>query len=100
MVLKTLERTGALHRSGIARQIEQTSADLLNVNCGTLYPVQLKLEQKGCITSQRNLPDNHRNAKDHETTRLGRNQVEKETQDWDHTAVILTRFVRLKEGPA
>jgi PadR family transcriptional regulator, regulatory protein PadR len=32
MVLKTLERTGSLHGYGIARQIEQTRADLLSVN--------------------------------------------------------------------
>ena len=49
MVLKTLELTGSLHGYGIARQIEQTSADLLSVNYGTLYPALLKLEQEGYI---------------------------------------------------
>jgi hypothetical protein len=32
MVLKTLERKGSLHGYGIARHIEQASADLLSVN--------------------------------------------------------------------
>ena len=52
MVLKTLERKGALHGYGVARQIEQTSADLLSLNYGTLYPALLKLEQEGYITSE------------------------------------------------
>ena len=53
MVFKTLERTGSLHGYGIARQIEQTSANLLTVNYGTLYPALLKLEQEGYIASLR-----------------------------------------------
>jgi DNA-binding PadR family transcriptional regulator len=32
MVLKSLERDGSLHGSGIARQIERTSAGLMSVN--------------------------------------------------------------------
>src|ERR1035438_2008340 len=47
MVLKTLDVLGTLHGYGIARRIEQISGDLLTVNQGTLYPVLLKLEQKG-----------------------------------------------------
>jgi ABC-type histidine transport system ATPase subunit len=56
MVLKTLERTGSLHGYGIARQIEQTSANLLTVNYGTLYPALLKLEQEGYIASPKHYP--------------------------------------------
>jgi len=41
MVLKTLEALGPLHGYGIARRIEQTSANHLSVNYGTLYPALL-----------------------------------------------------------
>src|SRR5215468_1669980 len=51
MVLKTLDVLGPLHGYGVARRIEQISGDLLAVNQGTLYPVLLKLEQEGAITS-------------------------------------------------
>ena len=47
MVLKTLETMGPQHGYGIARRIEQTSGDLLQLNYGTLYPALLKLEQEG-----------------------------------------------------
>jgi len=52
MVLKTLDVLGPQHGYGIARRIEQISGDLLAVNQGTLYPVLLKLEQEGAITSE------------------------------------------------
>jgi PadR family transcriptional regulator, regulatory protein PadR len=93
MVLKTLERTGSLHGYGIARRIEQTSADLLSVNYGTLYPALLKLEQEGYITSEWGLSDNNRKAKFYQLTRAGRKQIEKETQEWKQTTAILSRFL-------
>lgn len=93
MVLKTLERTGALHGYGIARQIEETSADLLSVNYGTLYPALLKLEQEGYITSEWGFSDNNRKAKFYQLTRAGRKQTEKETHEWEQMSAILARFL-------
>jgi transcriptional regulator len=100
MVLKTLERAGSLHGYGIARKIEQTSADLLSVNYGTLYPALLKLEQEGYISSEWGVSDNNRKAKYYQLTRAGRKQLEKETQDWEQMAAILARFLNPKEGLA
>lgn len=96
MVLKTLERTGSLHGYGIARQIEQTSADLLSVNYGTLYPALLKLEQEGYVASEWGVSDNNRKAKFYQLTRAGRKQIEKETEEWEQMAVILSRFLNPK----
>ena len=93
MILKTLERAGSLHGYGIARRIEQTSADLLSVNYGTLYPALLKLEQEGCITSEWGLSDNNRKAKFYTLTRAGRKQIENEIQEWEQTTAILARFL-------
>ena len=93
MVLKTLERTGSMHGYGIARQIERTSADLLSLNYGTLYPSLLKLEQEGYITSAWGLSDNNRKAKFYQLTRAGRKQIERETREWEQTTAILARFL-------
>jgi hypothetical protein len=38
MILKTLETLGPLHGYGIARRIEQISADRFQLNQGTIYP--------------------------------------------------------------
>jgi len=93
MVLRTLERAGSLHGYGIARRIEKTSAQLLSVNYGTLYPALLKLEQEGYIDSEWGVSENNRKAKYYRLTRAGRKQLEKETQDWEQMTAILARFL-------
>ena len=82
MVLKTLERTGSLHGYGIARKIEQTSADLLSVNYGTLYPTLLKLEQAGYIASEWGFSENNRKARYYAITKAGQKQPAREKQHW------------------
>jgi len=98
MVLKTLEVLGALHGYAIARRIEQISGDLLNVNQGTLYPVLLKLEQEGSITSDWGVSENNRKARFYRLTRSGRKQLQAETRSWEQTASIIARFVGAKAG--
>jgi len=93
MVLKTLETMGSLHGYGIARRIEQTSANHLVVNYGTLYPALLKLEQEGYIASEWGVSENNRKAKFYRLTRAGKKQVERETRDWERTTEILARFI-------
>ena len=92
MILKTLEATGRMHGYGIARRIEQTSGDLLELNYGTLYPALLKLEQEGYVASEWGVSDNNRKAKFYSLTRAGRKQLEKETRDWERTTGIIARF--------
>ena len=52
MVLKTLESMGSLHGYGIARRIEQVSANTLSVNQGTIYPALLRLEQRAWVKAE------------------------------------------------
>jgi PadR family transcriptional regulator PadR len=97
MVLKTLESMGALHGYGIARRIEQTSGDLLALNYGTLYPALLRLEQEGAIKSEWGVSDNNRRAKFYSLTRSGHRLLHKETQSWEQTTAILSRFLTPSE---
>jgi PadR family transcriptional regulator len=100
MILKTLETLGPLHGYGIARRIEQTSANHLVVNYGTLYPALLKLEQEGYVASSWGVSDNNRKAKFYTLTRAGRKQLEREARDWQRTTEILERFLTAKEQPS
>lgn len=93
MVLKTLESMGPLHGYGIARRIEQTSGDVLQVNYGTLYPALLKLEQEGYIESEWGVSENNRKAKYYNLTRAGRKHVGTEARQWEQTTAILARFL-------
>ena len=93
MVLRTLETMGAQHGYGLARRIEQTSGDRLQLNYGTLYPALLKLEQEGYIRSKWGVSVNNRRAKFYELTRAGHRQLKKAAADWEQTTAILARFL-------
>jgi DNA-binding PadR family transcriptional regulator len=94
MVLKTLERTRLDAWLRIARQIEQTSADRLSVNYGTLYPALLKLEQEGYIHFRMGSLRQQSESEVLSLTRAGRKQIAKETQEWEQTTAILSRFLK------
>jgi PadR family transcriptional regulator PadR len=96
MVLKTLNVLGSQHGYGIARRIEQISGDLLAVNQGTLYPLLLKLEHEGAISSQWGASENNRRARFYRITAAGRKQLRTETSDWEQTAQIIERFFKVK----
>jgi PadR family transcriptional regulator PadR len=95
MVLKTLESMGSQHGYGIARRIEKTSADLLSINHGTLYPVLLKLEQEGAIASAWGVSENNRRAKFYRITKRGRTQLAGEAREWQQMTEIIARFFAL-----
>ncbi len=97
MVLTTLETLGPLHGYGIARRIEQTSGDQLQVNYGTLYPALLKLEQEGYISSEWGVSDNNRRAKFYKLTAAGRKQLQRQSREWRQTTDILARFLSPRE---
>jgi transcriptional regulator len=93
MVLRTLQGVGPLHGYGIARQIEQTSRNLLAVNYGTLYPALLKLEQEGFIRGEWRASENNRRAKYYALTRAGERQLARETEQWEQTSRIISWFI-------
>jgi PadR family transcriptional regulator PadR len=96
MVLKTIHVLGPLHGYAIARRIEQISGDLLSVNQGTLYPVLLRLEQEGAITSDWATSENNRRARFYRLTRTGHKLLEIEKRDWEETAAIVARFFEVR----
>ena len=96
MVLKILDVLGPLHGYGIARRIEQVSGDLLSVIQGTLYPVMLRLEQEGAITSEWGNSENNRRARFYRLTRVGHKLLDTEKRDWEQTAAIIARFFEVK----
>ena len=96
MVLKTLDLLGPQHGYGIARRIEQISGDLLDVNQGTLYPLLLKLEHEGAISSAWGASENNRRARFYRLTAAGRRQLQAETRNWEQTAAIIAGFFNVK----
>ena len=94
LVLKTLDTIGPLHGFGIARRIQQTSADMLQLNQGTLYPALVRLEQRGWIRSKWGVSDNNRRARFYSLTKSGKKQLAVETEGWERMASLITRMLR------
>lgn len=93
MVLKTLEAMGPLHGYGIARRIEQVSADSIVLNQGTIYPALLRLEQRGWIKSEWGISETNRRAKFYSLSRIGRKKIAEETENWERVASTMARFL-------
>jgi PadR family transcriptional regulator PadR len=93
MVLKTLESMGPLHGYGIARRIEQISENSLSMNQGTIYPALLHLLQRGWIKAEWGTSETKRRAKFYSLTRIGRKQVEQESENWERVAATMARFL-------
>jgi PadR family transcriptional regulator PadR len=96
MILKTLEGLGSLHGYGIARRIEETSKNRLQLNYGTLYPALLKLEQEGFIKAEWSQSENNRRAKFYTLTAAGRKQLAREAREWNQTADLIASFLAPK----
>src|SRR5712664_4938863 len=97
MVLKTLETMGPLHGYGIARRIEQVSAEALKINQGTIYASLVRLMQKGWIAGAWGTSENNRKAKFYSITKGGRKQLQAEAENWERIATIVGRVLRAAE---
>ena len=93
MVLKTLESMGPLHGYGIARRIEQVSGNSLSMNQGTIYPALLRLEQKGWIKGEWGTSETNRRARFYSLSRVGRKEIQDETENWKRIAGTMARFL-------
>jgi transcriptional regulator len=81
MILRTLV-TGDAHGHTIAKVIEHTSEDVLEVEQGSLYPALHRLEDRGWVSSFWGTSENNRKAKFYRLTAAGRKQLLRETGRW------------------
>lgn len=82
----------------VSQRLKQVSGDILQVSDGSLYPALHKLEQEGWITAEWKTSSNGRRAKFYSLTRLGRRQLEKESEKWGRLSTAITRVVKLKNA--
>jgi PadR family transcriptional regulator, regulatory protein PadR len=95
MILRTLIG-GDAHGHTIAKVIERTSEDVLEVEQGSLYPALHRLEDRGWVSSYWGLSENNRKAKFYRLTARGRKQLTLETSRWRQMA----RAIALVMGDA
>lgn len=93
LILQTL-KSGQVHGHAIAKAIERNSAEVLQVEQGSLYPALHRLIQRGWISSAEGVSENNRKAKFYRLTAKGRKQLGVETDKWDRLAEAIGRILK------
>lgn len=81
LILRTL-LTGRAHGHAIAKHIQRTSEELLQVETGSLYPALHRLEAQGWIEASWETSDKGKRAKYYRLTARGRKQLASEHSKW------------------
>src|SRR5215472_5358510 len=71
------------HGHAIAKHIQRTSEELLQVETGSLYPALHRLEAKGWVAASWNLSDKGKRARFYQLTSAGRRQLTVEHSKWE-----------------
>jgi PadR family transcriptional regulator PadR len=82
LILRSL-LAGPTHGHAIAKHIQRTSEDLLQVETGSLYPALHRLEAKGWIAASWELSEKGKRARFYRLTPLGRKQLVAERSRWE-----------------
>jgi PadR family transcriptional regulator, regulatory protein PadR len=93
IVLKTLSWR-PMHGFGVARWIQHTTDDVLQVEEGSLYPSLYRMENKGWVKSEWAITENKRRAKYYHITAAGRRQLATQSETWESFVVAMTKILQ------
>jgi PadR family transcriptional regulator PadR len=93
LILQTLQ-WGPQHGHGVGQAIRQSSADLLQIERGSLYPALHRLEKQRFIASEWKASELNRRAKYYRLTAAGRKQLVSEQSKWKLLVKAITRVMR------
>ena len=93
LILRTLV-FGPAHGHEIAKHIQRTTADVLQVEHGSLYPALHRMERKGWLASKWEVArDRNREFKYYRLTPAGRKQLVREESKWKQLATAVARVM-------
>ena len=93
LILRTL-LPGPSHGHAIAKHIQRTSEDLLQVETGSLYPALYRLEAGGWVAASWELSEKGKRARYYRITAQGRRQLASEQSKWDAFARAMGLLLR------
>jgi transcriptional regulator len=97
LILRTLQ-LGPAHGHEIAKHIQRTSDDVLQVEHGSLYPALHRLEQKGWLNAKwETAKDRNREFKYYRLTAAGKKQLIAEESKWNQLAAAIARVMQPAE---
>jgi PadR family transcriptional regulator PadR len=93
LILRTLQ-WGPQHGHGIGQAIRHSSADLLQIERGSLYPALHRMEEQGLISAEWKAAELNRRAKYYRLSAAGRKQLTAEKSKWDLLVKAIGRVMR------
>ena len=100
LILRTL-LFGPNHGHAIAKHIQRSSEDQLQVETGSLYPALHRLEARGLVATEWALADSGKRARFYRLTPAGRRQLRHEQSRWESFARAMGLVLNAKwEDPA
>jgi len=93
LILRTLQ-WGPQHGHGVGQTIRHSSADLLKIERGSLYPALHRLEAQGLIASQWKASEMNRRAKYYRLTAAGKKRLLAEQSKWNLLVKTIGRVMR------
>jgi PadR family transcriptional regulator, regulatory protein PadR len=97
LILRTL-MLGPAHGHQIARHIQRTTDEVLQVEHGSLYPALHRLERKGWVTAKWEMPkDRKREFKYYRLTPAGKRQLALESSKWTLLVASIGRVMEPSE---
>lgn len=94
LILRTLSRSGEMHGYEIANAIQRLSANVLEVEEGSLYPALQRMLIKGWVTAKWGVTAGNRRARYYRLTPLGRKQLEVEVSEFERVIAAIHRVIQ------
>lgn len=94
LILQTLARHGELHGFEIAEWIHRTTADVLQVEEGSLYPALQRMLLKGWLAGEWGKTDENRRARYYRVTSAGRKHLEREVESYRRVSSAIARVLQ------
>ncbi|MCC7007666.1 MAG: PadR family transcriptional regulator [Acidobacteria bacterium] len=96
LILKVVA-LGPIHGYAIAQRLQQMSANVLQVQQGSLYPALHRLEKRRWLEAEWAASDTGREARFYTLTRLGRAQLQEQRANWDRLSAAISGVLAAAE---
>ena len=94
LILRTLSLYGEMHGFAIADSIQKTSANVLQVEEGSLYPALQRMLVKGWLVGEWSRTDENRRARYYRLTQSGKRQLEREMSAYQRVAQAISLILK------
>lgn len=93
LILKALQLE-PMHGFGLSLRLRQMSAEVFQVEMGSLYPALVRLEKQGWVKGEWGLSEANRKARYYSLTAAGRKQLEEEKTQWELLSTTINAMLK------